>query len=144
MSRFFSGTLVLSGVVSLLLVGMACGTDDGGGDGAQCVAAPLDCQPIVAPPTFDAIYTNVLQPSCASGAGRCHGSAAAAGLDMRAADSAFAGLSKRVNPDSVGCSLVLRRVESSSSSFRMPPGPTPLSEPQRCAIRQWIANGAQR
>jgi hypothetical protein len=113
-------------------------------DGAACVDVKLDCMPIVSPPTFSAIYANIFSPSCALGTGSCHGPAVSAGLDMRTEDSAYQGLSTRSRPDSVGCSLVLRRVESTDESFRMPPGPTPLSEPQRCAIRQWIANGAHR
>ena len=136
---------VLGGFIflSAMLSVPSCSPDTGD-DAVACVAAPLDCQPIVSPPTFDAIYANILRPSCASGTGRCHGGAAAAGLDMTTPESAHSGLSSRVKPDDIGCSLLLRRVESTESSFRMPPGPTPLSEPQRCAIRQWIANGATR
>lgn len=108
-----------------------------------CVEVSTSCQPIVNPPTFDALYTNVFSKTCAT-TGQCHGPAVAGGLDMRTADAAYAGLSKRVKPESLGCSLLLQRVESGDVNVRMPPGPNPLSEPQRCAIRQWIANGAQR
>lgn len=135
--------LLLAGAGAWML-GAGCGTSGASGASGGCMDAPLDCKPIVAPPTFDAIYANVLAPSCASGAGQCHGSAASAGLDLRTADSAFEGLSRRVEPGSAGCSLLVRRVESPSSSFRMPPGPTPLGEAERCAIRQWIADGAKR
>jgi hypothetical protein len=139
-----AGVAGASALVAAALLAQACGSTDDGGDAPACVEAPLDCQPIVSPPTFDAIYANVLQPSCASGTGTCHGGSAAGGLDMSNVEAAFAGVSRRSSPDSVGCSLVLRRLEATESSFRMPPGPTPLSEPQRCAIRQWIANGAKR
>lgn len=127
----------------MLVVAAGCSSSDED-DTNKCVDVSLDCQPIVSPPTFDAIYANVFKPSCATGTGKCHGAAASKGLDMQTVDSAFDGISKRVSPDNVGCSLVLKRVESQNASFRMPPGNTPLSEPQRCAIRQWIANGAQR
>lgn len=126
------------------LIVLACASRDDADDDDKCVVVSLDCTPIVSPPTFDALYANVFKPSCATGTGSCHGPAISAGLDMQTVDSAWEGLSQRVSPDSVGCSLLEKRVESSKSDFRMPPGPTPLSEPQRCAIRQWIAAGAQR
>jgi hypothetical protein len=135
----------LAGMVLVTLATEACGEADGSSASSRaCVDVSLECQPIVSPPTFDAIYANVLQPSCASGTGTCHGGAAAGGLDMSNVESAFQGLSRRARADAVGCSLVVQRLEASESSFRMPPGPTPLSEPQRCAVRQWIASGASR
>jgi hypothetical protein len=135
-------SLVVALLVPVVFVAPACGPGEDPND--KCVTVSLDCKPIVSPPTFDALYTNIFHPSCALGTGSCHGDAVSAGLDMRTIDSAYAGLSKRVSPSSVGCSLLEKRVESSASDFRMPPGSTPLSEPQRCAIRQWIANGAAR
>jgi hypothetical protein len=130
--------------VGAVVLGAACSSSNNEDENAKCVVVSLDCQPIVSPPTFDALYKNIFQPSCASGSGACHGDAVSAGLDMRTIESAFNGLSMRVKPDDVGCSTLEKRVESSSSTFRMPPGPTPLSDAQRCAIRQWIANGAAR
>jgi hypothetical protein len=63
---------------------------------------------------------------------------------METADVAFEGLSARVSPGDISCGALIQRLESSDPARRMPPGPTPLTEPQRCAIRQWIANGAER
>lgn len=138
-----SRTVRMIYVTVLALASAACSTDHA--SDADCVQASLDCRPIVSPPTFDALYANVLQPSCAANTGRCHGSANfTGGVDMRTADSTYAALAARVQPDAVGCSLLVKRVASTDTTFRMPPGPTPLSEPQQCAIRLWIANGAKR
>lgn len=128
-------------VVALVLTGGCSSTEDPAP--LPCVEVTTQCMPIVSPPTFDALYTNIFSGGCAT-TGRCHGPAVAGGLDMRTADAAYAGLSKRVKPESLGCSLLVQRVESNDMNIRMPPGQMPLSEPQRCAIRQWIANGAQR
>jgi hypothetical protein len=130
--------------VGSIALASACSSSNDEDENAKCVVVSLDCQPIVSPPTFAALYENIFQPSCASGSGACHGDAVSAGLDMRTIDSAFTGLSMRVKPADVGCSTLEKRVESARSTFRMPPGPTPLSDAQRCAIRQWIANGAAR
>lgn len=135
-----AGPFLLASAV--LAVGAACAPSHD--DTPQCVDVSLDCKPIVNPPTFDALYKNIFQPTCATGTVTCHGPAMSGGLDMRTEDSAYAGLSARSNPQSVGCSLLVRRIESTDESFRMPQGPTPLSAPQRCAIEQWIANGAKR
>lgn len=129
-------------VATTALVIMGCSSSEPA-EALPCVEVTTACQPIVNPPTFDALYSNVFSKSCAVTSG-CHGPAFAGGLDMRTADAAHAGLSKRVKPESLGCSLLLQRVESSNENVRMPPGPNPLTEPQRCAIRQWVANGAQR
>jgi hypothetical protein len=116
---------------------------DAPSEGEACVEVSAECNPIVSPPTFDAIYSNILHGSCASGAGACHGRGAG-GLSMDTADAAFEGLSARLTPGDISCSPLVQRIESTDPVRRMPPGPTPLTEPQRCAIRQWIANGAER
>jgi hypothetical protein len=50
----------------------------------------------------------------------------------------------RVLPGDPSCSLLMIRLESTDPSYRMPPGPTPLSDPALCDIVQWIAQGALR
>lgn len=143
-SAFFISLAPVFLLATTFLLVPSCAPSNDSDEEQPCVAARLDCQPIVSPPTFDALYTNIFKGSCATGTGSCHGSARAGGLDMQTADSAYAGLSARSQPTDVGCSLLLKRVESTKSSFRMPPGSASLSEPQLCAIRQWIANGAKR
>jgi hypothetical protein len=142
--RAATSALLVSGLAAAFLLVPSCAPSDDSNEGEACVTARLDCQPIVSPPTFDALYANIFKTSCAAGTGSCHGSARAGGLDMETVDAAYAGLSARSQPSDVGCSLLLKRVESTKSSYRMPPGSAPLSEPQLCAIRQWIANGAKR
>ena len=115
------------------LLTSSCASDDE----AACSTETLDCAPIVSPPTFDAIYKNILAPSCASGNGVCHGNGGTAGrLDMNTVESAFQGLSSRVDPTNYACSTLIKRIDSPRASYRMPPGPTPLTAAQRCAIRQ--------
>jgi hypothetical protein len=41
------------------------------------------------------------------------------------------------------CSLLMKRLESKDLDFVMP-ARSPLDEMELCAIRQWIANGAER
>jgi hypothetical protein len=118
----------------------------------QCVdGLSLNCQPLFDPPTYQAIFDQVLMPSCAVGQGTCHTpDAAMGGLVFADADAAYALLltppnaSPRVIPGNPACSLLMERLESSDPDFRMPPGDTPLSAAARCAIAQWIAAGAQR
>jgi hypothetical protein len=128
----------LIGLVAFCFVACSSTSDD-----LPCVNVSTDCQPVVTP-TFEAIHTNILRQSCATGTGRCHNESAAANLDMRNIDTAYGGLRSRVDPANLSCSLLIRRIEAAESGVRMPPGPTPLTEQQRCAIRQWIKNGAQR
>jgi len=44
-------------------------------------------------------------------------------------------------PGNPGCSLMIVRTDSPGASYQMPPG-DPLSEPERCALIQWVLAGA--
>lgn len=110
-----------------------------------------DCKPLYDPAVFPTIFAKILQPTCAQGMGTCHTSDAAMGnLVMEDADDTYARLlgqydgRVRVKPGDPSCSLLVERLESNDSDFRMPPGPTPLDAAARCDIEQWIANGAAR
>lgn len=126
--------------------------DDGGGPMLHCVdPLPLDCEPTF-PPTFDELYTRRIATTCgaASTGASCHSEAGAqAGLVMADADGAYAALlgeldgRARVVPDKPECSVLMQRLDSDDLSVVMPVG-SPLSEGERCAFRQWIANGAER
>jgi len=134
----------------------ACGDDagDGSGDGgsAGCLEAlPLDCEPTFAP-TFEAFYRNQISTTCgASSTGSsCHaGPDGQGGLVLADADGAYDYLlgdidgRARVIPGDPECSILVQRLESSDPDFVMPLG-MPLSAGERCAVRQWIANGAER
>ena len=125
-----------------LLLSLAACSSSEDPPSVACVEVNLDCKPLVSPPTFEAVYTNILKPTCAAGNGPCH-NAGAGGLDMATIDVAFSSLASRVDPSNVGCSTLAKRLETKDSAYRMPPGAT-LSEPQLCAVRQWMANGAAR
>ena len=118
----------------------------------QCVSGlRTDCSLLYDPPVFSTIFDKILHPTCAQGMGTCHTADAAMGnLVMEEADDTYARLlgqldgRVRVKPGDPSCSLLVERLEASSSDVRMPPGPTPLDAGARCDIVQWIANGAAR
>jgi hypothetical protein len=133
--------------ISLLLLFAACGGPAGD---PPCVQnLDTNCAALYDPPTFSALYQNILHPTCASGSGTCHTTDfAPRGLvfeDQQQAYNLLLGLNgarQRVIPGDPGCSILMRRLESNDPSYRMPPGNTPLTQPQLCTFVKWIANGA--
>jgi hypothetical protein len=131
----------------------ACASNNGGSpNDPPCVTGlTADCAASYAPPTFDAIFTNVFQTSCAVGTGTCHTSDFGAGGIVFADESAsYATLlgadggTAYVLPGDPGCSTLMKRLESTDPNYHMPKGPTSLSAGDLCTIVQWIANGAAR
>ena len=109
-----------------------------------------DCKPLVDPPTYDAIYTQILRPTCGQSA-TCHASGSVkGGLSFATADESYAmllgqnGAPARVTAGNASCSPLMERIMSDDPSYRMPRGSNPLSEAETCAITKWIANGANR
>lgn len=138
-SGFALGLVVATSVV----VGAASCSDDGGGNSSCVLALEPDCTPLYEP-TFDAIFTRTIEPTCAVAGGACHSpSAGRGGISFGSADEAYSELvgEGRVAPGDPGCSLVVRRI-AGQRGF-MPPG-MPLSSAERCAIETWITNGALR
>jgi hypothetical protein len=138
----------MSRLVLVLLATAGCP----GPDELACVEG-LDpaCAPLVDPPTFDAVYTETLHPTCASGSGTCHSrDAAKGGLVFEDPDESYGLLTgslggrPRVVPGDPSCSLVVERLHADDPEVRMPPGPTPLPDAEACLIQRWIADGAQR
>lgn len=124
--------------LALLLVVAACSDD------AVCIEVDVACDRLYEP-TFDNVFTMTLNDKCALSG--CHDAQRrAGGVVYEDPDEAFSFLvdDGRVEPGNAGCSLLIRRIDATSASFRMPPGNTPLSEQERCSIRQWVENGAQR
>ncbi|MCC7380316.1 MAG: hypothetical protein IT384_00695 [Deltaproteobacteria bacterium] len=127
------------GLLALVLSGC-------GGSGDCLEALDLACAPLYEP-TFAELHARTLSGSCAVGG--CHsGTSRAAGISLEGIDEAYAALTgeaggPRAIAGDAACSLLVRRVESSEASFVMPPG-RPLSTAERCVIRRWVANGAQR
>lgn len=129
--------------IPALLAFTLCGTISTIGCDGDCVDIDTTCTPLYEP-TFDNIYTNTLSVSCSVGNGTCHTSdASAGGLSFASADTAFAMLTDgRVDGGDASCSLLTQRIAATDSDV-MPPG-KPLPEAERCAITQWINNGAAR
>lgn len=144
--------LSFGALLSCAAVLTACGDDNGEGgagmNGSACLAAlELDCTPTY-PPTFDNIYNRLIDDTCAVSA--CHSPASNAGnLSFGDADAAYATLLNErreeplVIPGDPECSVLMKRLESTDRDFVMP-ARTPLQPNERCAIRQWVANGAER
>ena len=126
-------------------VASACSGDDHG-----CLDEVVtDCD-VLYEPVYDQIFARTLLPTCGEEGTACHAREGAQnGLVFADEDEAYGlllgedGAPARVLPEDPGCSLLLRRLESGDDDFVMPPG-APLSEPERCAIRTWVAAGAPR
>ena len=144
MRRFASR--VLASVASIALAS-GCGEPSNSGSG-ECVADldPSACSPLYSP-TFDDVFTRTLTKTCALSGGACHAAEGdAGGLSFESADAAYehltGGTKPRVIAGDAACSLITVRIEAKDDRI-MPPG-SPLSEAERCAIEQWIENGATR
>lgn len=126
-------------VISLLAL-VACGDGEAV---EECIPdLPEDCQPLYEP-TFDQVYTQTLEGSCALSG--CHGDGASqGGLSLEGADAAHAALvdGGRVIPGEAACSALMMRLEAYRLDV-MPPG-AQLPDAERCAIGAWIDAGAER
>jgi len=130
-----------------MLIG--CGADSSA-PLSQCVETlPSTCTPLFDPPTFDSIYTQIIQTKCSEAGGACHAQEGAqGGLALDDADEAYQALTAveegpRILAGDPECSLLVDRLQQDPASGGMPPG-NPLSEAERCAIVQWIRSGATR
>jgi len=131
-------------VVAALLFG-GCADDSV----LECVEVSADCNPLYTP-EFDEIFDRTLTQKCALEGGSCHSrEGAKGGLVFEDADESYDLLMGnidgrvRVTPGDISCSILTRRIASPKASQLMPPR-DPLSAAERCAIIQWINNGAQR
>ena len=136
--------------ISSLLAGivLACGCSDS--EPAQACVQTLDlaCAPLYSP-TFDQVYARTLQPTCALAGASCHSSEGAmGGLVFADPDSAYeallgqSGAAARVVAGDAACSELVERLYAPGAQV-MPPG-SPLADAERCAVVQWIQNGAKR
>ena len=122
--------------------------EDGGDSGGACIEdLSVDCTPLHEP-TFDKLFDVTIKNSCSVGGNSCHtASGAKGGLIMETADGAYDALVNSANPRVLagdpGCSLLMKRLEAPEPSKIMPPG-NQLSPEARCAIIQWISQGAKR
>ena len=140
--RVVGTLLVLAGIA-------ACGSDE---PNVKLCAdlRPSGCTPQYEP-TFDNVFHRTLVPSCALGGRSCHSTEGAqGGIAFDDIDQSYALLvgenpsgAPRVNREDPACGELVRRIESTDASLRMPPGPG-LSEEEKCAIELWIIQGANR
>lgn len=143
--------IALAGLVACAFA--ACtGSNDSSSTDPPCVTGlTASCQATYAPPTFDTIFTNIFQTSCAVGVGTCHtADFGAGGIVFASEDNAYATLlgtnggTAYVLPDNPGCSTLMKRLESTDPNYHMPRGPNSLSAGDLCTIVQWISSGAAR
>jgi hypothetical protein len=105
------------------------------------------CAPLYTP-TFDNVYNMTLRPHCGSGAISCHSDDGNAGdMSFATIDQAYAELlevgADRVIPGDLACSIMLIRTHSTNGDIKMPPGSS-LPAAEKCALVQWVAQGALR
>lgn len=136
----------------LVLVGCAvlsggCGAEEGD---ACLLALDTQCETRF-PPTYTNIFQQSLRSSCGGPGVSCHGrDGQQAGLVFASEQESYdlllghTGSRPRVIPGDPDASLLLQRIECSSPLPRMPLNSDPLPASVRCAITQWIENGAQR
>lgn len=129
----------------LLLTGLLAGCPSSE-EPRECVQVDVDlaCAP-ADDATFDALYTQTLQGSCARSGVSCHAATGRqGGIDFSDPDVAYDDLLARaVYPSRPECSDLVRRVRSTDGNVRMPPAIS-LKPEEQCAIVKWIAGGAQR
>lgn len=109
-----------------------------------CKAVDTSCAPGYVP-SFDNVYANTIEQKCGSTMSACHSAAGRAGnlsFETQAVAHAQLMLAGRVKPGDPGCSEMIVRTDSPGKDYQMPPG-DPLSEPERCALIQWVQAGAQ-
>lgn len=122
------------------------------GTAAQACIAPLslDCQ-VAFPPQYSNIFNNVFLTTCGSPSSgtSCHGpNGKQGGLVLAESAAAYDNLlgqidgRARVVPFKPECSILEQRLESTDPMVRMPRGSGALPDGVRCAVRQWIAQGA--
>ena len=131
---------------------MACAGMLGACNGEEPAACleplPMDCEPSF-PPTYDQLYDKLFSQSCGApgSGGLCHAQPGRqGGLLLEGRAQAYESLlqSDRVVPEEPECSVIMQRIESDDEQLRMPLRGAKLPAGVRCAVQQWIANGAER
>ncbi len=126
----------------------SCDGDGGGGEPPACVElATASCTPLYEP-TYANVFAQTIQPRCGTAGAACHATADAMGADggfiVGDAAATHAALLQGgfVEPSDPACSEVVVRLEIDDDVLRMPPGSSALPEGERCAVAEWIRQGA--
>jgi hypothetical protein len=109
----------------------------------ECITVDTTCAPGYVP-TFDNVYDNTMRMGCGASMSSCHSSSGrAGGLSLADKQTAYDQLmlEERVVPGNPGCSEIIVRTHGVGEDYQMPPG-DPLTEPARCALVQWVQQGA--
>lgn len=144
-TRAFPLLLFLSMLSSLALTSCSDPAPSGPEPEPVCLDAGVDttCTPPF-DPTYDALYDNTFQRSCASTGVSCHASTGKqGGVDFGDREAGYTTLTKKLRAGKPECSIVVHRVIATDGKVRMPPGRS-LPAGEQCAIIQWIAQGAPR
>lgn len=136
----------------------ACNDDreDDHGDGEtqgheipECVEYELGGCTALYTATYDQVWTQTIQVSCASGGSACHAQDGSGGAvhgltftDPQAAWDHMTG-EELVVPGDALCSPLFVRLASDDPEIRMPPGSSSLSPETLCSIGTWILDGAE-
>ena len=130
-------------------------SDDAGVDAGAADGAPDDDVVHTYRPTYTAIWSEILQPTCADV--YCHGGATDDFLPMTTKDATYSALVgvtskgprcgqtglKLVDPGNPDGSLLYQKVTTPTCGVRMPAEYQPyLDSDETGQIRQWILNGA--
>jgi hypothetical protein len=111
-----------------------------------CKVVDTACAPGYVP-TFTNVYNNTIKNGCGSTKSNCHSASnKAGGMSFASQDAAYNALldatKRRVVPGDPSCSEMIVRTDSPGEDYQMPPG-DPLSAQDRCALIQWVLQGAQ-
>jgi len=125
----------------LLVGGAACPGDPP----PACITVDTSCAPGYVP-TFQNVYANTIKASCGTTNSSCHSaSGRAGGLSFADEQTAYDQLmvGGRVKAFDAACSEMIVRTSSPGEDYQMPPGDA-LDPPARCALIQWVHQGAMR
>ena len=134
---------MVSRLVLFALCALAAGCP-GGEAPPKCTTVDTTCAPLY-PPTFTNVYNMTLKNGCGSNNNSCHSArGASGGLSLADEQTAYDDLlAGRVKPGDPACSEFVVRTWDVGKDYTMPPDAT-LSPAARCALLQWVNNGAQR
>lgn len=122
----------------------ACSKSDD--DAVVCLEAGSlgSCTPAYEP-TYDNLYANTFQPTCAKSGFSCHSpDGHQGGLNFFDKEAVYGQLlSRSTRAGSPECSTLVQRVISTDGFERMPPGKS-LPAGEHCAIIAWVRAGAKR
>jgi hypothetical protein len=110
-----------------------------------CISLAPSCQPLY-PPTFENVYNNTISKKCGGDSASCHSiEGMHGGLILADRATAFTALttagSRRAVANDAACSGMIVRINSTGHPWSMPPE-SPLGAAERCAVEQWVQNGA--